>query len=93
MTEDTLDTLAAFNKLRLSSHERQTLYKELTQLLDALAPLSSADTSQTEPMIQVNPLGTVMREDTVIPMVSRAEILVNAPEHDQGYFLAPRVLE
>ncbi|MCL1851905.1 MAG: Asp-tRNA(Asn)/Glu-tRNA(Gln) amidotransferase subunit GatC [Peptococcaceae bacterium] len=93
MNDETLNTLANLNKLRLSPEENLALCEDFTLLLSALEPLANAETSQVEPMIQINSLGTVMRADTVVPMVHRDEILANAPEQDQGCFVAPKVLE
>jgi aspartyl-tRNA(Asn)/glutamyl-tRNA(Gln) amidotransferase subunit C len=93
MHEQTLDSLATFNKLRLTRTERQTILADFAQLFDALKALENANTAQTDPLIQAIPQSNIMREDTVIRMVSRQEILANAPEHTQGCFLAPKVLD
>lgn len=93
MKEDNLAALANFNKLRLTPEESKGILADFAQLFDSLEALVITETALIEPLLQVTPQSNVMREDTVVPMVSRDEILANAPEHDQGCFLAPKVLE
>jgi aspartyl-tRNA(Asn)/glutamyl-tRNA(Gln) amidotransferase subunit C len=93
MKEQTLNSLAQFNKLRLSPEQSQDFLDDFSYMFDALDALVKADTSQTDPLIQAVSSSNVMREDTVVRMIPRDEILANAPEHTQGCFLAPKVLE
>ncbi|MCL1917432.1 MAG: Asp-tRNA(Asn)/Glu-tRNA(Gln) amidotransferase subunit GatC [Peptococcaceae bacterium] len=93
MNEQTLDSLASFNKLRFSPEERQDILDDFSQLFDALEVLENVDTTQTDPLIQTVPLSNIMREDAVVRMAPRQDILANASEHIQGCFVAPKVLD
>ena len=93
MNEQILNSLARFNKLRLTAEEHQNILWDFTQLLNDFDPLAKADTAHVEPLIQVTSQGIALRDDNAVHKVSRDEILASAPEHDQGYFLAPKILE
>jgi aspartyl-tRNA(Asn)/glutamyl-tRNA(Gln) amidotransferase subunit C len=55
--------------------------------------LNELDTSAVEPTSHVLPLKNVLREDEVGHSLSLDEVLANAPEHDKGHFVVPKIIE
>ena len=60
---------------------------------DELETLEAIDTSDTERMVHVMPIMTVVREDVVSQPFSREDLQAGAPETDEGYWCVPKVVE
>ena len=83
----------AMAKLNLSGEERAWVNARADMLTASFAALEKIDTKDTAPMVSVLDLQNVLREDISSKMISREELLSNAPEQYDGYFQAPRTLE
>jgi len=83
----------AMVKLNLPESERQWLSNRADMLLKSFAALEEIDTSGVEPLVTVLDVQNVLREDVSAKMLSRDELLANAPEQYDGYFQVPRTLE
>ncbi len=55
--------------------------------------LESIDTQGVEPLYTVLDLKNILREDVAEKVISRDELLANAPEEYDGYFQVPKTLE
>jgi len=87
-----IDELAATKKLRLTGEEKIFIGDKMKLLEDSFAVLARIDTDGTVPLISVPDTKNVMREDVSQKMISRDELLKNAPEQYDGYFQVPKVL-
>jgi aspartyl-tRNA(Asn)/glutamyl-tRNA(Gln) amidotransferase subunit C len=86
--------LAALSALTLSEDDVVAMQADLTQILSYVEQLQAVDTDGVEPTYQAHSLETVTRADEVIDYgVSQEELLKNAPKHDAGSVVVPRVLE
>ena len=93
MDRETLRLLELLNQLRLTEEQKE----EVTAFFDSrekdLAVLNAIDTSQTERMVHVMPIMTVVREDISSQPFTVEELQKGAPDTDQGYWCVPRVME
>ena len=55
--------------------------------------LDSINTEETERMVHVMPIMTVIREDVVTKPYTAEQLQKGAPETDEGYWCVPRVVE
>lgn len=85
--------LEGLAKIELTEEERLKLQKAGGALLASFEALGSIDTRGVEPLVSVLNLTNVLREDVAAKMISREELLSNAPEQYDGYFQAPKTLE
>jgi len=83
----------AIAMLDLPDDERESLSERAGALLERFDILENADTENVEPLVSVLDLHTVLREDISEKHLVRDEILANAPEQYDGYFLVPGTLE
>ena len=83
----------AMVKLSLSETEREWALDRIDTLLDSFKELEGIDTSKAEPLITVLDIQNVLRDDIPIKLISRGELLANAPEQYEGYFQVPKTLE
>ena len=76
----------------MSEKEEKSLEDELNNILDWVDDLKKVDTENTEPMLSVFNENMKFRED--IPKSTKSEeVLSNAPEHKEGFFVVPKVIE
>lgn len=107
VTEKDVRYVEDLANLELSDLERNRMVKDLNSILDYIDQLNELDTSQVEPMAQVQSAGQtaaasaggrddhsyVMREDQPRPSLPHEIAMTNAPETDGVYFKVPRVIE
>jgi len=79
--------------LDLSDAERVRLMERFEEVAGGFATLDEYDTSDVEPLVSVLDFHSVLREDEAIKLISRDELLKNAPEQHDGYFLVPAAID
>jgi aspartyl-tRNA(Asn)/glutamyl-tRNA(Gln) amidotransferase subunit C len=89
----TVRRIARLARLAITEEEAGRLEKELSGILDWVAQLDEIDTSAVEPMTRVAAMTMKMRKDEVTDGFCAADILKNAPQVDDGYFVVPKIVE
>lgn len=82
----------AMSKLNLPEEERSQISAWADMLMTDFDAFSDIDTSDTEPLYTVLDVKNVLREDISVKMLSREELLENAPMQYDGYFQVPKTL-
>jgi aspartyl-tRNA(Asn)/glutamyl-tRNA(Gln) amidotransferase subunit C len=77
-------------KLQLSTEERQTIQKDLNNILNMFEKLNEIDTQGVAPLTYISEEVNVLREDIVKNQVSQAQAVANAPNTDGTYFKVPK---
>jgi aspartyl-tRNA(Asn)/glutamyl-tRNA(Gln) amidotransferase subunit C len=93
VTMKDVEHVANLARLEFSEEEKRTLMNQLNKILDYMEKLNELDTSNVEPLAQVNPLTNVFREDVVKPSQPVSEVLKNAPAKTDKFFKVPKVIE
>ncbi|MBQ7383759.1 MAG: Asp-tRNA(Asn)/Glu-tRNA(Gln) amidotransferase subunit GatC [Clostridia bacterium] len=93
MERDTIRRLELLNQLRLTDSQKDDVMAFFAKREDDLKALEKIDTAETERMVHVMPIMTVVREDTVSQNFSREALQAGAPETDEGYWCVPKVVE
>ena len=88
-----ISRLEKLARLQLSEEERTRLSADLEKILEMVDRLQTLDTTGVEPLVYLNEHPNVFREDTVGRQLDPAEVLKNAPRHDDRFFRAPKVIE
>lgn len=83
----------AMAMLDLQDDERETLRARLEALIESHKDIDVIDTEGVEPLVTVLDRYNVLREDVAEKMITREELLANAPDHYDGYFQVPGTLE
>src|SRR3990170_3136256 len=89
----TVDHVARLARLDLSDEERDRFTRQLAGLLEYFAALQQLDTEGVEPTSHVVNITNVTRDDTPRPGLPRGAVLAGAPEHEDGFFKVPPVIE
>ena len=83
----------AMAMLSLPDDERGRIESRYNSLLAGFETLRQVETKGVEPLVSVLDITTVFREDIAKKLLTREEILSNAPEQYDGYFQVPGTLE
>ena len=93
MDREVLRRLEKLNQLRLTEQEKDSFLGFFEKQTAEMAVMNAIDTENTERMVHVLPVMTVVREDKVIKNFSREELQKGAPETTEGYWQVPRLVE
>ena len=93
MDKETLRRLGLLNQLSFTESEKDDIISFFDDREKDAEAMQRVDTSDTERMVHVMPIMTVVREDVVSQPFSREDLQRGAPETDEGYWCVPRVLE
>lgn len=93
VTRNDVDNVAALARLTFNDEEKEELVGTLNSILDYFDKLSELDTDTVEPLTHILPVQNVMREDEVQSSFDQETALNNAPKHDRGHFVIPKVIE
>jgi aspartyl-tRNA(Asn)/glutamyl-tRNA(Gln) amidotransferase subunit C len=88
-----VDHVARLAQLDLSEDERVKMQSELAAILEHAEKIQTLDLDEVEPTSHSVPLRNVMRADEVTESLSQHDALRNAPEHEDGRFKVPRIIE
>ena len=93
MERETLRRLELLNQLSLTEAQKESVISFFAEREADLRALDDIDTENTERMVHVMPIMTVVREDVVSQPFSREALQAGAPETDEGYWCVPKVVE
>jgi aspartyl/glutamyl-tRNA(Asn/Gln) amidotransferase, C subunit len=91
--EDDVRKVARLARIHIEEEQVAQLTSELGQIMDWIDLLGQCDTKGVEPLAGVTSDAMPMRPDTIVKTNSRDDVLANAPESDEGYFVVPKVVE
>ena len=83
----------AMTKVELSGGEREQIGRRFDELAGRFAAIEGISTDGVPPLITVLNLQNVLREDVSKKLLSREELLANAPEQYDGYYKVPGTLD
>lgn len=89
----TVRRIARLARIAVEDEEVERLGQELNAILDFVAELSSVDVEGVEPLTSVLPMQMKKRQDVVTDGGFADDILANAPEREDHYFVVPKVVE
>lgn len=93
MDKETLRKLGLLNQLSLTETQKEDIISFFADRENDLKKLEKIDTAETERMVHVMPILTVVREDVAVQRFSREDLQAGAPETDEGYWCVPKVVE
>ena len=89
----TVKRVAKLARIALAEEDAPRLQGELNAILGFVEQLSEVDVSGVEPMTSVTPMDMKKRHDAVTDGSKAADIVANAPETTDNFFLVPKVVE
>ena len=89
----TVRRIAHLARIAVAEDEVAHLQGELNAMLTFVEQLSEVDVSGVEPMTSVTPMAMKKRVDAVTDGGIAEDIVRNAPQTADNYFLVPKVIE
>jgi aspartyl-tRNA(Asn)/glutamyl-tRNA(Gln) amidotransferase subunit C len=89
----TVRRIAHLARIAVAEEDVAHLQGELNTILAWVEQLQEVDVTGIEPMTSVTPMAMMKREDVVTDGGMPEDIVRNAPETADNYFLVPKVIE
>lgn len=93
ITFEQVKHVAHLARLALTDEEAEQLTKDLAAIIQYAEQLNELDTENIEPTTHVIDMKNVMRKDEPKEWITQEEALKNAPDHKDGLFRVPAILE
>jgi aspartyl-tRNA(Asn)/glutamyl-tRNA(Gln) amidotransferase subunit C len=93
ITKEQVKHVANLARLEVTEEEAEMFTKQLSSIIKFAEQLNEIDTDGIEPTTHVLDLKNVMRKDEPREWITREEALKNAPDHKDGQFRVPSILE
>lgn len=85
--------VARLARLALDPDDLEGYRQQLGDILEHAARVQAISTGDVEPTGHPSGITNAFREDVVQPSLDRPEVLAQAPEHRDGFFVVPPALE
>ena len=85
--------IAKLCRVRIEEHETEELSSQLSSILDWVEQLNEVNTDNVEPLSNVSTAKLPLRKDKENSEDKSKDILTNAPEKLENYFVVPKVVE
>lgn len=91
--KDIVDKVAHLARLELTPDETEGMINDMNRILGFMDKLNELDTSGIQPLVYMTNEVNVLREDVIKHEISHEEALINAPKHDDDFFLVAKVID
>jgi aspartyl-tRNA(Asn)/glutamyl-tRNA(Gln) amidotransferase subunit C len=85
--------IAKLARIEVADEATDGLADELNAIMAWVEQLSEVDTEGVKPMTSVVDVTPPLRDDTIDAVVPRDDLLANAPNSEDGFFVVPKVIE
>lgn len=92
LTSEQVRHVAKLSRISLSSEEIEQAKKDLGTIFEHIDRLSEVDTDGVEPLDHPTELINSYRDDSIGPVLTQQQVLLNAPEVKDVFFDVPKVL-
>ncbi|WP_026994514.1 Asp-tRNA(Asn)/Glu-tRNA(Gln) amidotransferase subunit GatC [Flectobacillus major] len=91
--KEALQKIAHLARLEMPESAETEIIGSLNSVLTWMEELNEIDTANVQPLTHMSLEVNALREDVVVPNISREQGLKNAPKQDGEYFRVPKVIE
>ena len=91
--KNTILKIAKLTRVKINNNEIAELSNQLSSILDWVEILNEVDTDNIEPLSNVSKSKLYLRKDEKNKEDKSNDVLSNAPEKLENYFVVPKVIE
>ena len=91
ITVKDVEHVAKLARLELTEAEKEKFTKQIGDVLKYVEQMNEIDTTNVKPMAHAFDIVNVMREDKVVSEETKEELMMNAPEEENGFFRVPKI--
>ena len=88
-----VEHVAWLARLQLTEEEKESLTVHLNRLMENFDKLQALNTADVEPTSHSIPVLNVLRDDKVGKSLTPDDVVSNAPESRDDYFVVPQIVE
>lgn len=89
----TIQKVANLARLKITDEEASKYGPQLSNIINFVEQLSEVDTDNVEPLASPVDIDLRLRTDEVTDGDAQKQVLANAPEELEGFFVVPKVVE
>ena len=89
----TVKRVAHLARIAVSEDDATRMAGQLNAILGFVEQLNEVNVEGVEPMTSVTPMAMKKRQDQVNDGDKAADIVANAPIHEENFFVVPKVVE
>lgn len=93
MDKDTVRKVARLARLEMSDDDVARMLPQLSGILKWIEQLQAVNTDNVEPLANVVNIELPLRKDAVTDGNIQDQVLANAPEQVQGFYVVPKIVE
>ena len=91
--QQTIKTIANLARLKFPADREEKFMQDINGILDWVEQLKEVNIDGVEPLVSVSPRQSAIRQDVVTDGGIQSELMANAPESVQGFYVVPKVVE
>ena len=91
--EKTIKNIAKLARLRFPAEQEEKFMNDINGILQWVEDLKEVDITNVEPLVSVTPRTNAVRKDEVSVGNIQEELMANAPESIQGFYVVPKMVE
>ncbi len=88
-----IDKLATLARLRFNEEEKESIKNDLQKMIAFVQKMDEVDTTGVEPLLHMSDRTNVWRADEVNGSCSQQDALKNAANHNDDFFLVPKIIQ
>lgn len=88
-----VEYVAELARLNFTEEEKEDLIQDLNSVLGYIEKLNEINTDDVDIIVNPYYIENRLREDEVKPSMELKDVLLNAPDKLDDYFLVPKVIE
>jgi len=93
ITKETVRKVAGLARLKLNEDELERFTPQVAGIIKWVEMLGEVNTDKVAPLANVVDIDLKLRPDAITDGGYQKEILANAPEDMEGFFVVPKVVE
>lgn len=93
ITPENVRHVAQLARIALTDEQIGVIGRQLNDIVEYVAQLKEINTNNIEPTSHVIPLKNIFREDAKSPSLPRQEMLKNAPDCNERFYIVPKIIE
>lgn len=91
--KETVAKVARLARIKMTEEEQAVYAPQLSGILNWIEQLSAVDTDNVDPLPSPVDIKLRLREDKITDGGCTEDVLANAPEQMEGFFVVPKVVE
>ncbi|HQV78845.1 MAG TPA: Asp-tRNA(Asn)/Glu-tRNA(Gln) amidotransferase subunit GatC [Chitinophagales bacterium] len=91
--DKTINQLSNLTKLEFDASQKESIKDDLNKILNFMEKLNELNTDGVQPLIYINEVENLLRDDTVHYPITKNEALMNAPLKNEDYIKVPKFVK